>query len=68
MLVITRKETDTIVAGDITITVVKIKGGQVRLGIQAPDNTVINRGEVSAALKERGLPPMRITEAPEDIK
>ncbi|HSL39053.1 MAG TPA: carbon storage regulator, partial [Desulforhopalus sp.] len=37
MLVLTRKLGEGIVVGDdITITVVEIKGGTVRLGIEAP--------------------------------
>jgi carbon storage regulator len=47
MLVLTRKLGEGIVVGDdITITVVEIKGGTVRLGIEAPRSTQIHRQEV----------------------
>ena len=46
MLVLTRKLGETIVIdGGITISVAKIERGRVRLGVQAPDNIRISRGE-----------------------
>jgi carbon storage regulator len=47
MLVITRKIGESlIIDGDITVTVVKVAGGGVRLGIQAPSEYVIVRDEL----------------------
>jgi carbon storage regulator len=47
MLVLTRKASQSIVIeGGITITVVGVKGNQVRLGISAPPNVSINREEI----------------------
>lgn len=47
MLVLTRKVGEGIVVGDdVTITVVEMKGGAVRLGIEAPRSTKIHRQEV----------------------
>lgn len=47
MLVLTRKVNQTIhVAEDIVITVLRIKGSSVRLGIQAPSHTRLLRGEL----------------------
>ncbi len=47
MLVLTRKAGDGIVIGDdITIKVVEIKGGGVRIGIDAPIECKIYRQEV----------------------
>jgi len=49
MLVMSRKMDETIVVdGDIRITVVGIRGGRVRLGIEAPDQVGIVRGELVA--------------------
>lgn len=47
MLVLTRKTNETIQLGDsqITITVVNIGGGRVKLGIQAPTEIRIERLE-----------------------
>ena len=47
MLVLTRKSGDGIVIGDeITIKVVEVKGGGVRIGIDAPKDCKIYRQEV----------------------
>ncbi len=47
MLALTRKSKEAIrIGGDITVTVVEIKGGQVRLGIEAPPGVRIYRAEV----------------------
>ncbi len=47
MLVITRKIGESLIIGDdITVTVVKVAGGGVRLGIQAPAEYVIVRDEL----------------------
>lgn len=49
MLVLTRKLGEKIVIGDgIVLTVVAIKGGQIRLGIEAPEHVPVWRGELVA--------------------
>jgi carbon storage regulator len=54
MLVLTRKIGETIAIDDhIKITVVQIKGKQVRLGIEAPKETKIHREEVYQAIQEQ---------------
>lgn len=46
MLVLSRKEDEVIKIGDfITITVVRIAGNRVRIGIEAPEDYVISRPE-----------------------
>ena len=54
MLILTRKLGESITIGDgsITVSVMEIKGRQVRLGIEAPANTPIHREEVFAKIKE----------------
>ena len=48
MLVLTRKYQEKIRIGDnITITVLRTKGKAVRLGIEAPSNVPVIRGELS---------------------
>jgi carbon storage regulator CsrA len=50
MLVLTRKHQEKIRIGDhITITVLKMKGKAVRLGIEAPAEVPVVRGELSFA-------------------
>ncbi len=47
MLVLTRKLGETIVIGDnIIVKVVDIHGKQIRLGIEAPTEITIYRGEI----------------------
>mgnify|MGYP006275371445 CR=1 FL=1 len=47
MLVLTRKENESIMIGnDIKITIVEVDGGQVRLGIDAPSDVEIYREEI----------------------
>lgn len=54
MLVLTRKLGESIAIDDnIKITVVQIKGKQVRLGIQAPGDTKIHREEVYVAIQDQ---------------
>ena len=47
MLVLSRKAEESMFIGDdIKITVLDIRGGQVRIGITAPQNIKIHREEV----------------------
>lgn len=47
MLVLTRRMGETLVVGDdIKVTIVGVKGGQVRLGIEAPREVSIQREEL----------------------
>lgn len=53
MLVLTRKIGEGIVIGDdVSITVVEMKGGSVRIGIDAPQNKKIYRQEVFDRIAE----------------
>jgi carbon storage regulator len=47
MLILARRPNESLVIGDnITLTVLSIKGNQVRLGLVAPREVVIDRAEV----------------------
>ncbi len=49
MLVLTRKERESIcIDGQITITVSQVRGGRVKLAIEAPRHIRIDREEVAA--------------------
>jgi carbon storage regulator len=53
MLVLTRKAGEGIIIGDdIRITVVEMKGGGVRIGIDAPREMKVHRQEVYDRIKE----------------
>ena len=56
MLVLSRGKNEKIVIdGGITICVVDIRGDKVRLGIEAPDETIVHRSEVAAAIERENL-------------
>ena len=47
MLVLTRRVNERIVSGDdVTVTVLEVRGDQVRLGIEAPRDVKVFREEV----------------------
>lgn len=51
MLVLSRKPNESIIiAGEITVTVLEIRGDQVRIGIDAPRSVTVHREEVHAEL------------------
>lgn len=56
MLILTRKLGERITIGDdITITLLEVKGSQVKLGIKAPKNISIHRYEIYARIKAENL-------------
>ena len=53
MLILTRRTGETIIIGDDTeVTVLGVKGNQVRVGIKAPDDVSIYREEIYRRIKE----------------
>lgn len=61
MLVLTRKVGEKVLIGDsIVLTVVRIQGDKVRLGIEAPPDVPIHREEV----RLRSLDPVRADLSP----
>lgn len=53
MLVLTRKQDEQILIGDdVVITVIKIRNNQIRLGISAPRDVRVLRGELEAKVTE----------------
>jgi carbon storage regulator len=56
MLVLTRKSDEAIKIGDdITITVIEIKGNQVRLGIDAPLDIRVYRKELYEKIRSENI-------------
>ena len=64
MLILTRKAEESIIVGDqIKITVLNIKGNQVRLGIDAPKDVSVHREEVYQRIQdEKQKSPQLIVE------
>jgi carbon storage regulator len=55
MLVLSRKEGEKLVIGDnITVVVSRVAGNRVTLGIEAPSDVRIVRGELKAQEKDAG--------------
>jgi carbon storage regulator len=54
LLILTRKVGESITIGDgsITVSVVEVKGRQVRLGIEAPTDLPIHRQEIFDKIRE----------------
>lgn len=47
MLILTRRVGETLIIGDeVTVTVLAIKGNQVRIGVKAPKDVSVHREEI----------------------
>lgn len=57
MLILTRRVGESVMIGDeVTITVLSVKGNQVRVGVNAPRHIAVHREEIYERLKrERRL-------------
>jgi len=64
MLVLTRKSQETVVVGGadgtdrlLTVTVLEIGAGKVKLGLEASDSVPVHRGEVWDRIRAAKPPP-----------
>lgn len=56
MLILTRRAGETIMIGaDVRVTVQEINGGQVRIGIAAPRDVIVNREEIALRIEAERL-------------
>jgi len=69
MLILTRRVGESLMIGkDIVVTVLGIKGLQVRLGINAPKHVPVHREEVYDRIRaETGSSPARDERAEEEL-
>jgi len=52
MLILTRRVGETVMIGnDVTVTVLGVKGNQVRIGINAPKSVAVHREEIFERIK-----------------
>jgi carbon storage regulator len=72
MLILTRRVGETVMIGDeVTVTVLGVKGNQVRVGINAPRTVAVHREEIFERIKreqqgdQSGEPPFTEAEAVE---
>lgn len=53
MLILTRRVGETVMIGsDVTITIIGVKGSQVRVGITAPKTVPVHRQEIYERIKQ----------------
>ncbi len=66
MLILTRRVGETLVIGDnVTVTVLGVKGNQVRIGVSAPRDVAVHREEIYERIKrerEEARNPSETTE------
>ena len=66
MLVLTRKVEESVTIGNhITISVLEVRGNQVKLGIKAPKDISVNRTEIYESIMEENI---RASMAPQDLE
>ena len=53
MLILSRRSGEAVIIGDeVSVTVLSINGGQVRLGVNAPRNVPVHREEIYERIKQ----------------
>jgi carbon storage regulator len=55
MLILTRRVGEILMIGDdVTVTVLEVRGNQIRLGVNAPKDVAVHREEVYARIQNEG--------------
>lgn len=61
MLILTRRVGETLMVGDdITVTVLGVKGNQVRIGVNAPKEVEVHREEIYQRIKAGEPAPLKV--------
>lgn len=63
MLILTRRIGETVMIGDdVTVTVLRVKGNQVRLGMNAPKTVSVQREEIFNRIKHEDTSVPQVAE------
>jgi carbon storage regulator len=57
MLVLTRRVGEALIVGnDVSVTILGVKGNQIRIGVNAPRNVTVHREEVYERIRREQRP------------